>query len=246
MNFFSLFKRNFLYKIKKKINVDLDGVDYKTLDELFHHYGSDKANIFKKTQSKGHGFSEFYAQHLETYRDKKINILEIGSYAGASAAAFVKYFPKSVVYCLDINISKFDYTSKNINVHGLDVNNKNSLNKIFKDFNINEQLSFDIIIDDGSHYLSDILFSLKIFFKYLKKNGIYVIEDFKHPNYYSYNRNVNDILVDKMLSSLNRKELFQSKIIKEEDQNYLLNNIEKISIYRGNLKDSDICFLEKK
>ena len=49
-----------------------------------------------------------------------------------------------------------------------------------------------------------------------------------------------------MLSSLNRKELFQSKIIKEEDQNYLLNNIEKISIYRGNLKDSDICFLEKK
>ena len=43
---------------------------------------------------------------------------------------------------------------------------------------------FDVIIDDGSHYLSDILFSLKTFFKLVNKGGFYVIEDYKHPNYY--------------------------------------------------------------
>ena len=33
----------------KKINIDLDEVSLKSLDELFYHYGSDKSNIFKKT-----------------------------------------------------------------------------------------------------------------------------------------------------------------------------------------------------
>ena len=94
MNFFSLFKRNILYKIKNKINIDLDNINRDTLDELFHYYGSDKANIFKKTQDQGHGFSGFYTQHLEHLKQREIKILEIGSYAGASASAFVKYFPK--------------------------------------------------------------------------------------------------------------------------------------------------------
>ena len=62
------------------------------LDELFHHYGSDKANIFKSTKDKGHGFSSFYSKKLDYLKDSNINILEVGSYAGASAAAFKKYF----------------------------------------------------------------------------------------------------------------------------------------------------------
>jgi predicted O-methyltransferase YrrM len=243
LNFFSLFKRKILYKIKKKIDIDSDGVNRETLDQLFHHYGSDKANIFQKTKDRGHGFSKFYTENLEHLKDKEVKILEIGSYAGSSAAAFTKYFPKSTVYCFDINISKFDYFSKNIHVYGLDINNENKLKKILK--KITTEKNFDLIIDDGSHYLSDILFSLKILFKYLKKEGIYVIEDFKHPNYYDRNKNIDDILVDQMLNYLREKKAFNSKIITKEDQSYLIDNIKKISIYKGNLQDSDICFIEK-
>ena len=76
MNFLSLFKRSILYKIKKKINIDLDNVNLDTLDELFHYYGSDKANIFKQTQNQGHGFSEFYAQHLKHLKQREIKINE--------------------------------------------------------------------------------------------------------------------------------------------------------------------------
>ena len=95
MNFFSLFKRNFLYKIKKKINIDQDNINIDNLDKLFQYYGSDKGNFFKTTQSRGHGFSEFYTQNFEHFKQKKIKILEIGSFAGGSAAAFIKYFKKS-------------------------------------------------------------------------------------------------------------------------------------------------------
>ena len=246
MNFFSLFKRKILYKIKKKINIDSDNVNRDDLDELLHYYGSDKANIFKTTQDRGHGFSEFYIQNFKHLKEKKIKILEIGSYAGASAASFVKYFPNSTIYCFDINISKFLYSSKNIKVYGLDINNQNQLQKTLQNINLDSNSNFfDIIIDDGSHYLSDILFSLKNLFRYVKKGGVYIIEDFKHPNYYEYNRNIKHILVDQVLENLQKKILFNSNIISNDAQSYLQKNIGKIDIYQGNLKDSDICFIEK-
>lgn len=246
MNFFSLFKRKILYKIKKKFNIDLDKVHEKTLDDLFYHYGSDKADTIKQRQDQGHGFSRFYEQQLKHLKEKEIKILEIGSYAGASAAAFIKYFENSSVYCFDINISKFIFSSKNIHVYGVDINNEKELKKILEKIK-NESNSnlFDIIIDDGSHYLSDILFSFKKLFKYVKQGGFYIIEDFKHPNYYNYNRNIEHILVDEVLANLQEKKMFNSDIIKYDDQVYLHNNINKIKIYKGNLKDSDICFLQK-
>ncbi len=246
MNFFSLFKRNILYKLKKKINIDLTNVNPSSLDKLFNHYGSDKANIFKKTQKQGHGFSKFYIENLKSFKQKKIKILEIGSYAGSSAAAFAKYFSNASIYCLDVNISKFIFSSKNIHVYGLDINNEKDLKKTLKIINLKSNSNyFDIIIDDGSHYLSDILFSIKMLFSYLKKGGLYVIEDFKHPNYYDYNKNIDHILVDHVLKNLKEKKFFSSKIISKDDQTYLHKNINKIKIYKGNLKDSDICFIEK-
>ena len=246
MNFFSLFKRNILYKIKKKINIDTDKVNLESLDDLLHHYGSDKANIFKKTNDKGHGFSLFYTQNFKHLKQKKIKILEIGSFAGASAAAFTKYFKNSNIFCFDINISKFTYCSKNIHVYGLDIKNKKKCEKIIRDINLKTNSDFfDIIIDDGSHYLGDILLSLNTFFRYLKKGGFYIIEDFKHPNYYDYNRNIDHILVDQVLNNLNEKKLFISNIIADDEQIYLQNNIKTLKIYKGNLNDSDICFIEK-
>ena len=93
MNFFSLFKRKLIYKFKKKTLIDNDNLNSDSLDYLLHQYGSDKANIFKKNQNKGHGYSLFYEKKLGKFKNKNINILELGSYSGASAAAFAKYFP---------------------------------------------------------------------------------------------------------------------------------------------------------
>ena len=246
MNFFSLFKRNLIYSIKKKISVDDDNVNSDSLDELLYYYGSDKADVFKKTKNKGHGFSKFYKQKLEKIKNQKINILEIGSYAGASAAAFVKYLPESNIFCFDINISNFEYKSKKIHVFGLDVNNRKktikTLNTIVDQYQIKE---FDIIIDDGSHNLSDILITLKFFFKYLKNKGLYIIEDFKHPNYYSYNKNINHILIDELLENLEKKNTFHSNIFTKKDQLNFMEMIDKIEIYKGNLNDSDISFIFK-
>ena len=246
MNFLSLLKRNLIFKFKKKILIDNDNITPKSLDYLFHEYGSDKANIFKPNQHPGHGYSIYYEKKLEIYKNKNLNILEIGSYAGASAAAFTKYLPKSKIYCFDVNISNFKYKSENIYVYGIVINNQKkvfkTLNKIFSEQNFSK---FDLIIDDGSHNLSDILVSLKFFFKYVKNEGLYIIEDYKHPNYYKYNRNIDHLLVDQILLNLNNKKSFTSNIFNDDDQKELIRSIKTIETFKGNLNDSDISFITK-
>ena len=78
-----------------------------------------------------------------------------------------------------------------------------------------------------------------------KCNSI-LFEDFKHPNYYQYNRNLDHILVDQFLENVGNKKISNSSIFTEEDQIYLINSVKNINIKKGNLIDSDICFIKKK
>ena len=247
MNYLSLFKRNLIYKLKKKIDVDKENLSSMSLDQLFYHYGSDKAEIFKLNKQRGHGYSKFYLKYLEKFKNNQLNILEIGSYSGASAAAFSKYLPNSKIFCLDINISKFKYTSKNIEVFGVDIKNKFKVIKILETIFFEKKIrNFDLIIDDGSHKLSEILHCINFFIKYLKSGGIFIIEDYMLPNYFKTNKDIDDILVDQLLLKLRNNEFFKSNVFNEEDQKFLRSSINKISNYKGNLDISDICFIEKK
>ena len=47
----------------------------------------------------------------------------------STAASFVKYFPLSTVYCLDINLTNFKFISKNMKIFGLDVSKKRMIRK---------------------------------------------------------------------------------------------------------------------
>ncbi len=246
MNIFSLFKRTIIYNFRNKIPIDQDDSKGMSLDKLFNLYGSDKANEFKKN-IPGHGFSQYYEKKFNEIKNKDIKILEVGSYAGASAAAFVKYFYKVKVFCFDINISNFSYKSKDIFVFGLDVNNEKKVTSTINNiFNMNKFKSFDIIIDDGSHLLSDIVKSFNFFFQYLNSGGYYIIEDFKHPNYYNYNNDIDHIFVDEIIENFRKKKTFRSSLISKERQLYLINTIKDIQTFKGNLSDSDICFIKKK
>ena len=208
MNFFSLLKRGLIYKLKKKINVDLDGIDYSSLDKLFSHYGTDKSEYSKDKKYRNHGFSKYYEKHLSFLKNKKIKILEIGSFSGASAAAFSKYFSNSEIYCLDINISNFKYYSKKIHVFSIDSSNPEMIKKFLKKINLKENFKyFDIIIDDGSHKQSDQLNALNHFYEYLIEGGFYVIEDYKFPNYFKHLNDVNDIKIDELTDHILKKKI---------------------------------------
>ena len=69
---------------------------------------------------------------------------------------------------------------------------------------------------------------------------------FKHPNYYKYNLDAQDIFIEELLSKILKKEYFNSEFINKESQKYIFNEVKEIISYKGNLEDSDICFIQKK
>ena len=73
-----------------------------------------------------------------------------------------------------------------------------------------------------------------------------MIEDFKHPNYYKYNKNINHIFIDELLNNLQNKKISASNVFTKNDQIDLINQIEKIESYKGILDDSHIAFINKK
>ena len=248
MNPFRQLKRYLIYKLKFKKNIDrlFNDFDNLDIDEIFKYFDCNKATELEKNESIGHGYSKFYENHLDFFKNKKINILEIGSYAGASAASFVKYFPLATIYCLDINLTNFKFISKNIKTFGLDVSKKSMTDKFHKKIKISKETEyFDIIIDDGSHKLSDIIIALKKFFKNLKPGGFYIVEEFKYPNYYPHLNDCNENKIDKILHCLKNKKKFNSNILDGQMVDYLINSIDNIYIHSGLVKHSDIAFIKK-
>ena len=168
--------KQILFNFRDKINLDelvLDE-DY-SLNEFFNYFGTDKGTdifdpyINNSKKIKGHGFAKFYEKKLNKYRSKEFSILEIGTWEGASTASFQKFFPKSQLFALDKSF-KFKFKSKRVEFINCNINNKENLNLFKKKF---RNKKFTIIIDDGSHFLKDMITSLKFFLRYLNSSGIF-------------------------------------------------------------------------
>ena len=74
---------------------------------------------------------------------------------------------------------------------------------------------------------------------------MYVVEDFKHPNYYNRNNDINHIFFDEFLKNLKNKKISNSNIISEKEQITIIDAIKNIEIFKGSLENSDISFISK-
>jgi len=186
------------------------------LTHLGFKYNTDKA--------WGHLFTEFYYNYFESFRYKKINILEIGIYLGSSLKMLKDFFPNAIIYSIDIND---EYINKNFGKN-IKLFNCSQIDLIKFD-NIFNNIKFDIIIDDGSHQTLHQLISLGHMFKYLNKNGLYVCEDLHTSLNKTYcNTTISTLDVLKQFQQTNK---IYSNVISNENINYLNNNIKLIDIY---------------
>lgn len=132
--------------------------------------------IFKNNNDKPihkwlHYF-DVYERHLEKYRNKSINVLEIGVQGGGSLQMWKKYFgPDSKILGIDI-IPEYKYEEEQIKVEVGSQSDIEFLKRIVNDYG-----PFDVIIDDGSHIQSDVLNSFFFLYPTLKRGGTYIIED---------------------------------------------------------------------
>ena len=123
------------------------------------------------------GFLEIYSNYFKDYKDKEINILEIGIDKGESLKIWRKYFTRAKICGIDIIDIKFQI--EGVDLIKADQTDKKALKEICDKYR-----GFDIIIDDGGHYSKQIVISLDFLFDYLKDNGLYIIEDLQ-TSYFS-------------------------------------------------------------
>ena len=245
--------KKIVFNLKSKINVDKLSNSFNSLDEIFNYFGTDKGTNVKNQYDNnsdliiGHGFAKYYEKHFKKFKNKYFDLLEIGTWKGASSAAFAIYFPHANIYGIDRNF-KFSYKSKRINFINCDLTIEKEFQNLQKSL---ENKKFKIIIDDGSHILTHIIKNLKFFFRKVESNCYFVIEDFNAPKdqIHLNDGNGEELFIDEMLNKLKNKKYFKSNILSKEDQDYLFDNIEDIFIYEGNQKpplSSNIVFLKKK
>lgn len=125
----------------------------------------------------GHSYIEyFYEDFFKPYRNKKLNILEIGTREGDSLRLWKEAFSQSKIYGVDNALSK---RFKNIN--------EDRINFYFGDAYTQEIVdsfpNFDIIIDDGPHTLDSQIKCLELYLSKLNDSGFIVIEDIADFNY---------------------------------------------------------------
>ncbi len=159
---------------------DSDSEEEMPLGALFNKYGSDKDR---------NGYTEFYDPLFKNFRNQPVNLLEIGigtlipdapssmvgfhleGYKpGGSLRAWRDYFPKGQIVGCDIQPDTQFTEPRIVTVLA------NSTSREEVDRALGSR-TFQIIIDDGSHYDEHQVQTLKNTWHRLKGGGYYIIED---------------------------------------------------------------------
>ena len=105
--------------------------------------------------------------------EKKINILEIGTFEGMSFIFFEKYLKINQIFCIDV------VENNNFKINREQFNNFKFFNTTSDEFfKKNLNINFDIIYVDGSHKATDVFNDLINSHKILNNKGILIIDDF--------------------------------------------------------------------
>ena len=134
---------------------------------------------------------------LAGFSNKKIHILEIGSFEGRSTVWFVENmlrYSDSKITCVDTFSGSTEHFREKIDIskledvfdHNIQVTGKSKQVKklkgysqeLLRDLPLN---SYEVIYIDGSHKGSDVLEDTILSFRLLKKGGIMLFDDYKWP-----------------------------------------------------------------
>ena len=135
------------------------------LNDIARRECTDKSSEF-------HNYCRKYEKYLPFARDEKIKLLEIGVFRGESLRMWKDYFFNSCIIGIDIDRKCMQYKEERIMI---EIGSQRD--GWFLASTIQKYKQFDLVIDDGSHVNSDMLFSFNKLFPYVVHGGVYVIED---------------------------------------------------------------------
>lgn len=143
------------------------------LSELFAEFGTDKNSV--------HSYGPAYEELFCEWRSDPIKLLEIGIKDGGSLRAWREYFSSGEIHGLDMSPETMIVGESRIQTHCCRQDDSRALYEIGK-----RHGPFQLIVDDGSHQLVDIMASYLVLRGFLADGGIYVIEDLQDFSWTGY------------------------------------------------------------
>lgn len=141
-------------------------------------------------ESQHYYVSSFYDEAFLPYKEKEVNVLEIGINTGGSLLLWRDYFINGKIFGVDlINCIQrpYDFSFGDYPYEYVDTVNFKNIKMFFEDAYsevfLSKIPSMDIIIDDGPHSFESQIKCLNMFLPKLKTNGLFVIEDIADLNY---------------------------------------------------------------
>jgi predicted O-methyltransferase YrrM len=130
----------------------------------------------------------------DEYKEKKINVLELGSYQGASAFLFLTLLKNSKITCVDsftdeINYRLFEKNLQSFLENRVTINKSSTLSFFSKQMKKN---FYDIIYVDAGHGYSDFTIDIHCSFDQATNGGIVIFDDYEwqEKNFMTMDKNV--------------------------------------------------------
>jgi hypothetical protein len=137
--------------------------------DLWHQYLTNQDKIIDKWTH----YFPIYEQFFSNWKGKTVTFLEIGLSEGGSLQMWKRYFgPYATIVGVDIDESCKQVTETGVHVRIGDQASADFLSSL-----VNEFGPFDLVVDDGSHKMSDVRATFELLYPSLTKNGVYIVED---------------------------------------------------------------------
>ncbi|HEX4113705.1 MAG TPA: class I SAM-dependent methyltransferase [Stellaceae bacterium] len=114
-----------------------------------------------------------YERHFARYIDRPMVFVEIGCGAGGSLQMWKRYLgPHAQIVGLDIRPKCAAFSEDQIAIRVGDQANEAFLASVLEEFG-----APNIVLDDGSHRMSDVMASFAFFYRRMAPDGVYMVED---------------------------------------------------------------------
>ncbi len=133
----------------------------------------------KRILHKWKHYFPIYERHFKTFVYRPVTFMEIGCGRGGSLPMWKRYFgPHARIIGVDVNPDCKTFEEDQVEVHIGRQQDVQFLQSVIDEVGIP-----DIVLDDGSHVMSDITSTFQFLYPRMAKNGIYMVEDL-HTSYW--------------------------------------------------------------
>ena len=140
---------------------------------------SDFLDNDKRILHKWKHYFPIYERHFKDFVYRPVTFMEIGCGRGGSLQMWKRYFgPHARIIGVDVNPDCKTFEEDQVEVHIGRQQDVQFLQSVIHEVGIP-----DIVLDDGSHVMSDITSTFQFLYPRMAKNGIYMVEDL-HTSYW--------------------------------------------------------------